>query len=168
MKVAIVTDSTADIPSDLALKYNINIIPAILVIGDQGLEDGHGISREDLYRQLPAMQTSPSTASPSSGSFQAAYETLLSKGADHVISIHVSSILSSICNAAAVAARAFGDRVHVIDSCHVTLGLGFQVLAAAQAASAGQAINQIQQVIEQIRARIHLVAKWQASKVHYK
>jgi len=158
MNVAIVTDSTSDITSELAVEHGIHVVPAILVVDGQSLEDGKGISREELYRRLPAMKTSPSTASPSSGTFQQIYETILSKGADQVISIHVSSVLSGIYNAALVAAKTFGSRVHVVDSCHVSFGMGFQVLAAAQAARMGKAISEILKVVEEIRKHIHLVA----------
>lgn len=158
MNIAIVTDSTSDISPDLADKYGIEVLPAILVVEGQSLEDGKGISRDALYRLLPTMKSSPTTAAPSSGSFQRLYEALFSKGADHIISIHVSSLLSGMCTAAIVAAKSFGNRVHVVDSGQVSLGLGFQVLAAAQAARMGKALNDIQKVIEEIRRRIHLVA----------
>jgi len=158
LKVAVVTDSTSDIPAELAVEYGIHIVPAILVVGGQSLEDGRGMSREELYRQLPTMATAPTTAAPSSGSFEKLYETVLSSGADHIISIHVSGTLSGICNAASAAARAFDHRVQVIDSCHVTLGLGFQVLAAARAAASGLPLNEIQNAVESIRRRTHLVA----------
>jgi DegV family protein with EDD domain len=156
--IAIVTDSTSDISPDLAREYDIHIIPAILVVNGQSLEDGRGISREQLYRQLPIMKVSPSTAAPSSGTFQHQYEELLKNGADEIISIHVSSLLSGMVNTARVAAQAIGRCVHVIDSCHVTLGLGYQVLAAAQAARAGKTIAEIQKVVEDIYHRTHLVA----------
>ena len=158
MNVAIVTDSTSDITSDLAMEHGIHVVPAILVVDGQSLEDGKGISREELYRRLPAMKTSPSTASPSSGTFQQIYEVVLSKGADQVISIHASSLLSGIYNAALVAAKAFGSHVHVVDSYQVSFGTGFQVLAAAQAARMGKAISEILKLIEEIRKHIHLVA----------
>src|SRR5512143_3770531 len=116
MNIAIVTDSTSDITTELALKHGIHVVPAILVVAGLSLEDGKGISREELYRRLPMMKTSPTTASPSSGTFQHIYEAILSKGADHIISIHVSSVLRRIYNAALVAAKSFGNRVHVVDS----------------------------------------------------
>jgi DegV family protein with EDD domain len=156
--IAIVTDSTSDISADLAREYDIHIIPAILVVNGHSLEDGRGISREQLYRQLPIMKVSPSTAAPSSGTFQHQYEELLKNGADEIISIHVSSLLSGMVNTARVAAQAIGRCVHVIDSCHVTLGLGYQVLAAAQAARAGKTIAEIQKVVEDVYQRTHLVA----------
>lgn len=158
MNTAIVTDSTADIPPDLAAENDIHVVPAILVVNGQSLEDGKGISREELYHQLPSMKVSPSTAAPSSGSFQCQYEELIKKGVDQIISIHVSSLLSGMYNTAVVAAKAFGKRVHVIDSYHVTLGLGFQVLAAARAARAGMTLAEIQKIVGDLYQRIHLVA----------
>ena len=158
MNIAVVTDSTSDISSELALENNIHVVPAILVVNGQSLEDGRGISREELYHQLPTMKISPTTAAPSSGTFQRLYEELLRRGADQIISIHVSSLLSGMYNTALVAAKAIGKQVHIIDSCHVSLGLGFQVIAAAQAARAGRTLVEIQKIIDDIRKRIHLVA----------
>lgn len=158
MNIAIVTDSTSDISPDLASEHNIEVIPAILVVNGQSLEDGLGISREELYHQLPSMKASPTTAAPSSGSFQKVYEALLQKGADQIVSIHVSSVLSGMYNTALVAAKAFGKQVEVIDSRHVTLGLGYQVLAAAEAARVGRTPVEIHTVVTEIRKRIHLVA----------
>jgi len=158
VNIAVVTDSTSDISSELALENNIHVVPAILVVNGQSLEDGRGISREELYHQLPTMKISPTTAAPSSGTFQRLYEELLRRGADQIISIHVSSLLSGMYNTALVAAKAIGKQVHIIDSCHVSLGLGFQVIAAAQAARAGRTLVEIQKIIDDIRKRIHLVA----------
>jgi DegV family protein with EDD domain len=158
LKIGIVTDSTSDISSELAIKNDIHIVPAILVVEDRSLEDGIGISREELYRQLPSMKTLPTTAAPSIGSFQQVYEEMFKTGTDHIISIHVSSILSGIYNSASIAAKAFGNRVHVLDSYHLTLGMGFQVLAAAQAAKSGLTLIEIKKIIDDIYKRIHLVA----------
>jgi DegV family protein with EDD domain len=158
VKIGIVTDSTADISPQLASQNDIRVVPAILVIDGRSYEDGNGISREELYRQLPEMKTMPTTAAPSTGSFQKVYQDLFSEGVENILSIHVASNLSGIFNSAKVAAKVFGNRVHVIDSCHLTLGMGFQVLAAAQSARSGKALNEIQKVIGDIRRRIHLVA----------
>ncbi len=158
MNITIVTDSTSDITPDIAREYGIHVVPAILVVNGQSLEDGNQISREELYRQLPSMKASPTTAAPSSGTFQRAYEALLKKGADQIISIHVSSILSGMYNSAVVAAKAIGKQVRVIDSHHVTLGLGFQVIAAAQAAQASKTLAEVQKIITDVYNRTHLVA----------
>jgi DegV family protein with EDD domain len=158
LEIAIVTDSTSDISPELADEYDIYVVPAILVVNGRTLLDGSDISRDELYQQLPAMKISPTTAAPAIGAFQQAYETLLKKGANQIVSIHVSSTLSSMYNTALLAAKTVGKQVHVIDSRQVTLGLGFQVLAAAQAARAGQTLADIQKAVVDIRSHIHLIA----------
>ncbi len=133
MSIAIVTDSTADIPEKLADQYHIQVVPNTIIIDGQSYEDGKGISRQEFYRQLPFMKSFPTTASASSGAYQVTYERLFDQGFTHILSIHASSLLSGIYNAANIAAQHFDGRVDVIDSNQVTLGLGFQVLEAAEA-----------------------------------
>ena len=158
MNIAIVTDSTSDVPLELAAAQKITVIPAILVIDGKSVVDGEGISRKDFYEQLPSMKTLPTTAAPSSGTFENIYESRLSQGASQVLSIHIASKLSGILNAAQAAARSFGKRVHVLDSEQVSLGLGFQALAAAEDAAQGLTLEQVVQRIVELRQRLHLVA----------
>jgi DegV family protein with EDD domain len=158
MKIGIVTDSTADIPPELAQERGIHIVPAILIIDSQSIKDGEGISRHEFYERLPAMRSLPTTASPSTGSFQQIYDTLIRQGFNHIISIHATSHLSGIFNAARVAAQSFGDRVRVVDSEYVTLGMGFQVLAAAEAVMRGLSLEAILARIENVRKRVRVIA----------
>jgi DegV family protein with EDD domain len=137
MKLGLVTDSTSDLPPYLIEQYGLEVVPSILVLEGREYADGQGISREEFYRRLPDFKTSPTTASPSIGSFQERYERLLKAGAEQVLSIHAPAGLSGIFNAARLAAQAFDGRVTVVDSLSLSLGLGFQVLAAAEAAEAG-------------------------------
>ncbi len=156
--IAIVTDSTADIPPALAQKHRIHIVPALLVIDGQAYEDGKGLSRREFYKQLPRMTNPPTTAAPSSGTFRALYEEIFARGAEHIVSIHPPSRLTALYNIASLAARPFENRVHVIDGQQLTLGLGFQALAAAQAASEGATLSQVLERIQDIRSRIRLFA----------
>jgi len=103
------------------------------------------------------MKTFPTTSTASSGTYQQLYQRLFKEGFNQIISIHAASLLSGIFNAASLAAQAFGDYVHVIDSHHVTLGLGFQVLAAAEAAL-HEPIEDILALIEDVRRRVRVVA----------
>jgi DegV family protein with EDD domain len=157
-KTAIVTDSTADIPQALVEENHIQVIPNIIVINGESLEDGVGISREAFYTRLPEMKTAPSTATASSGAYQALYDSLLQAGYENILSIHTSSLLSGIFNAANVAAQAFGGRVKVIDSGYVTMGLGFQALAAAEAARQGLSLEAIQDRLTNVRERVRVIA----------
>jgi len=158
MNIAIVTDSTADIPPELAEQNHIHVVPAILIIEGQSMEDGKGISRREFYDRMPTMQTPPTTATPSAGTFQQIYERLFQQGCQSIISIHVASLLSGICNTAHVAAQAFGERVCVIDSGQLSLGLGYQALAAAEAAAQKLPLNKVIQHIENVRKRVRVVA----------
>lgn len=158
MKIGIVTDSTADIPPELAQERGIYIVPAILIIDSQSIKDGEGISRHEFYERLPAMRSLPTTASPSTGSFQQIYDALIRQGFSHIISIHATSRLSGIFNAARVAAQSFGDHVRVVDSEYVTLGMGFQVLAAAEAVMRGLSLEAILARIEDVRKRVRVIA----------
>ncbi|MEJ2708496.1 MAG: DegV family protein [Anaerolineales bacterium] len=158
MPIALVSDSTSDIPPELLQRYHIHIVPNILVINARSYKDGEGISRNEFYRLLPEMTSQPTTATASSGTYQELYDRLLSLGAEAVLSIHPSYLLSGIFNAASAAAQFFGERVRVIDSGSISLGLGFQVLAAAEAAAAGANIQTLHNLLADMHERIRVVA----------
>lgn len=158
MKTALVTDSTSDIPLTLANLYDVCIVPAVLVIDGKSYDDGEEISREEFYERLPAMITPPTTAAPPSGKFQQCYEKLLKNEADQILSIHASGKLSGIINSAQAAAYQYGDRVRILDSGQVSLGLGFQVIVAAQAALNDLPLEQIITKVKNTRHCIRVVA----------
>jgi DegV family protein with EDD domain len=137
MKIGIVTDSTSDLPAYLVEEHNIQVVPTVLVLEGKEYLDGTGISREDFYTRLPSLRTPPTTAAPSIGNFTKSYETLFLQGCEHIISIHAASQLTTIVNVARQAAQAFPNKVTCVDSGSLTMGLGFQVVAAAEAAEFG-------------------------------
>lgn len=158
MTVAIVTDSTADLPENILSSYGIQSVPAILIMDGQSFIDGQAITREEFYQRLPAMQSPPSTATPSSGTFEETYRKLFQKGIQHIISIHPPVHLSGIFNSATIAAKKFSAQVTVIDSGFVTLGLGFQAITAAEAALRNLGLDKIISLMNDVRRRTHLVA----------
>ena len=156
MKLGIVTDSTSDIPQYLIEQYELEVIPSILILEGKEYADGNGISRDDFYKRLPSLQSPPTTAAPSIGDFSARYESQLTRGCDHILSIHPAGQLTAIVNVARQAAADFAERVTVIDSQSLTLGLGFQVLAAAEAAESG--LRYALEAAESTRKRLHISA----------
>jgi len=156
VKLGIVTDSTCDIPAHIAEQLEIEVVPSILVIDGKEYADGKGITREDFYNRLPSFQTQPTTAAPSIGDFSAPYDSLLTRGCDHILSIHAAEKLTTIANSARQAAQDFPNKITIIDSTSLTLGLGFQVLAAAEAAEMGlqAALN----AVESARKRLKVYA----------
>lgn len=157
MPTGIVTDSTSDIPVNLLKKYNIFQIPVDLMLGNQTYLDGFDLSRNDFYNQLPSLEQLPTTAAPASGRFQALYEKIIAQGYTKIISIHAASNLSGIYNAARLAALDFSQQIEVIDSQQLTLGLGFQVIAA-EAAQENRSIPTILDMIVSILERVRVFA----------
>jgi DegV family protein with EDD domain len=157
-KIAIVTDSTSDIPEEIAIKSGIHVIPNLVIMDGVAVEDGKGITRKDFYTALPTMKQLPTTATASAGVYQQLYEKLFQQGVNHIFSIHPSLHFSGILNAANMAADAFNQHVSVIDSENITLGLGFQVLAAAEAAARGATVDTISSILMEMKKRVHLVA----------
>jgi len=156
MKLGIVTDSTCDLPQYLIKQYNIEVVPSILILDGQEYLDGSGISRDEFYQRLPEFKTHPTTAAPSIGEFATRYQKLLESGCDHVISIHAAGMLTSMVNIAQQAAKEFSNHVTVIDSLSLSLGLGFQVLAAAESAEDG--LKAALAAIEATRKRLRVFA----------
>jgi DegV family protein with EDD domain len=158
MKIGFVTDSTSDIPADLAEQYAIEVVPALVNINGKSYVDGLDISREEFYLRLPSLRPLPTTSAPSIGSFQKCYEKLLGAGADSIISFHPPNELSGIFNAARLAAQTFGQRIKVLDSGQVSLGLGFQVILAAEAAAQGAVLGEVVSLAESVRKRVRVTA----------
>lgn len=156
MKLGIVTDSTADLPAYLVEQHEIQVVPTILVLEGKEYADGIGISREEFYNRLPSLQTPPTTAAPSITDFTRPYETLFSQGCDHILSIHAASQLTTIINVARQAAHEFPDKVTCVDSGSLSLGLGFQVLAAAEEAETG--LRSALEAIEATRKKLQVSA----------
>lgn len=158
MKLGIVTDSTCDIPNYLVEQYELEVVPSLLIIDGKEYADGIGISREEFYKRMPSLHASrqPTTAAPSIGDFSTRYDSLLRRGYNHILSIHAAGALTSILNIAKQAASDFPERVTCIDSTSLSLGLGFQVLAAAEAAELG--LQAALDAVKSAHKRLHVSA----------
>lgn len=156
MKLGIVTDSTSDLPAYLIEKHGIKVVPSVLVLEGQEYKDGIGITREEFYERLPSLRTSPTTAAPSIGDFLSPYQTLLDAGCDHILSIHASAKLTAILNNARQAAQELPGKITCVDSGSLSMGLGFQVLAAAEEAESG--LRSALEAVESTRRRLQVYA----------
>ncbi|NIV34610.1 MAG: DegV family EDD domain-containing protein [Anaerolineae bacterium] len=160
-RVRIVTDSTSDLPPEVAARLRITVVPAYVQIGNRSFRDAHsaaGISREEFYTRLPTMSDVPTTAVPPAGEFAAVYRSLIGE-ADEVIVIVVAASLSGMYSVAHLGAHEVPDlKVHVVDSGQTTMGLGWMVIAAAEAAAAGRSAQEIRALIEDVKHRVHVYA----------
>ena len=158
MKLGIVTDSTSDLPQQIIDEHEIEVVPAVLVLDGQSYADGNGISREEYYTRLPDMKQPPTTASPSTGDFAERFQKLFDAGCDHILSIHAAVELTAIVSVARLAAHDFRERITVLDSGSLSLGLGFQVLAAVQAKLDNLSLEGILEAIRSTRQRTKVIA----------
>lgn len=159
MTVKIVTDSPADIPSDLVKEFDITVVPAFVILGNKTYRDGVDISPEDVYQKMIIENIPASTSQPPPADFADTYQKLL-KNADEIISIHTTSKLSGIYNSA-VQGRSMtnggGKHITVIDSWSTSMGLGLLTLLAARLAKAGENMHN---VAMEINKSISLIRLW--------
>jgi DegV family protein with EDD domain len=156
-KVCIVTDSTSDITPAQAEANGIVIRPLYVVFGDKMYLDGVEITPDRFYTMLAEAQTLPTTSQPSPGEFVDLYESIFAKGYETIISVHLSSGLSGTCDAARQAAQQLGRDIHVVDSRSISVGVGVQAMAAAQAAREGKSVPEILEAIEHCRRNQEVV-----------
>ncbi|MEE0511081.1 MAG: DegV family protein [Peptococcaceae bacterium] len=134
MRIAIVTDSTADIPQPLVESLNIKVIPLSVHFGGRAYLDRIDISNEEFYNYIGTAKTLPTTSQPSPAQYLDVYRACKEEGAERILSIHISSEMSGTYQGAKLAAEMIKDDIHVevIDSRTVTMGLGLQVVSLAQ------------------------------------
>lgn len=148
-KIRFVTDSTCDIPDQLVKKWNIEIVPSYINIGDESYaDDGVQLDREDFYKRLPTMMPFPTTSAPSPGVAKQKIDAAFAE-ADHIIILTAPARLSAIYEAMRIGSSHLPqDRVTLIDSGSVTMALGYQVLIGAETA---EQTGDVEQTIEAIR-----------------
>lgn len=147
-KVAIVTDSTAYIPSSLMNGHNISVVPLQVVWGGKTYLDGVEIQPSQFYEQLKTAKVMPTTSQPTPAAFEAIYKNLLASGYD-IFSIHISSKLSGTLDSATQAKAAFpGAKIELFDSEATSMALGFQLLAVARAIEQGATLQECKAVAE--------------------
>ena len=144
--VKIISDSTCDLSPELIARYNIDIVPLHIILGEEDYPDGR-ISPEDIYRWSDENNMSPKTAAVSMEDALAAFKPY--KGQE-VIVFTISSSMSSTYNVLRMAAeQTDAERIHVIDSKNLSTGVGLQVIAAAEMAQQGLSAAEI---VEKIKA----------------
>jgi DegV family protein with EDD domain len=155
--IGIITDSTCDIPKQLLEKYRIGIVPLTVIWGDEQYRDRVDIQPDEFYRRLAADRQHPTTSTSTLADYQQAYREAISNGADELVVLTVSSPLSGVHQMALQAAQQEKVPVNVVDSRGTTMGLGWQVLAAARARDAGANMQEILHCADKVRSQVMLV-----------
>jgi DegV family protein with EDD domain len=158
LTIKVVTDSTADLPPDLIQKLDITVVPACVIFGNKTYRDGIDISQDEVYNKMITENIPASTSQPPPVDFADAYQKLL-KDADEIVSIQATSKLSGLYNSALQGKNMVGEsnRIAVVDSLSVSMGLGLLTLMAARLAKAGESLPNI---IEQLKQSIPQTRLW--------
>lgn len=154
-KVAIVTDSTADIPKDLVERHGIKVVPLYVNFDDRSyIDDGVDITSKQFYERLRSVKKQPTTSQPTPQDFIKAYSELLKENGA-VISIHISKKMSGTFSSAEMARKELSEcDIEVIDSELVHMPLGILVIKAAELARDGKSKEEILDAINKLKQKI--------------
>jgi DegV family protein with EDD domain len=157
--VKVVTDSTSDLPPEIAQELGITIVPAYVHFGSRSYRDGVDITPEQIYERMSTGSVHPTTSSPAPGDFTDAYNRL-SEETDEIVCLTVTSKQSAVYEAAMTGKQSFQGkcRVEVIDSRSVTMGLGLMAMLAAREARSGKTIDDVLEAVRSAIPRTHGMA----------
>jgi DegV family protein with EDD domain len=159
--ISVVTDSTSDIPADYIERLGVVVLPMLIEVDGTTYEDGTQLTRAQFYRDQPGYQSFPRTAANSPAVMADAYRAANAAGASAILSIHISRSISGVCAAADLAARDVAEEgidVRVIDSASMSLGLGWQVITAAEMAQGGATPDEIAARLDAMKRSNRIVA----------
>jgi len=158
-KIAIVSDSTAYIPSALTRKHNIVVAPQVLIWDDKTYRDGVDIQSQEFFARLKTAKSMPTTSQVAVTDMQEAFQSQVDKGFD-VLGIFISAKLSGTIQSANQAKDlmgAAGQKVTIVDSTSTAMALGFQALSLARAAEAGASLKECVALAEKSRGHVGVI-----------
>lgn len=156
-KIALITDSTCDLPLNFRKQYDIDVVPLAIIWGEEQFRDGVDLAPEDFYRRLGTDQVIPTTSQPTPQEMVQVYEKAKKNGAEEIVILTISSAMSGTHESAKKAAELVDVQVHVQDSKSNTMSLGWQVLAAARSREAGGNVQSMLSAAKQARENMVLM-----------
>jgi len=138
-RVAVITDSTADLMPEAAAAAGIRVVPLFVRFGDEEFRVGVDLSTEQFWERMLAPDAPfPTTAAPSPGTFRETFEACFAEGAEAIVCPTIGSKISATFQSAVLAAQALPDReIHVIDTGSTSMSTGIPALLAVEMAAAG-------------------------------
>ncbi|MCX6068386.1 MAG: DegV family protein [Chloroflexi bacterium] len=158
-KTAIITDTDASLPLELAKERNIVQVPIMVQFGDESFRAVYDIDDEQTFARIDKSGKLPTTSAPSPGQFAEAYKAAFDAGCADILCFTVSGEVSATYSAALNAADLFpGKEITVVDTKNLTFAQGFMVLAAAKALDEGKSKDDAIAIALDVGARSHLFA----------
>jgi len=159
MAVKIVTDSTADLPPELAKELDITIVPVYVSLRGQSYREGVDISLDEIYQNMAENDAPVTTSQPSPADFAETYRQLMQE-TDEILVINIASPLSGAYGSAVKGQELAGGKgcIEVVDSASTSMGLGLLAIAAARLAQAGASLPHILAETKRSINRTHIWA----------
>lgn len=160
--IQIVTDSSVHLPMEERQKHNIAVVPLKAIFGTTVYRDEVDLTNEQFYKMLPHAKEHPTTSQPSAGEFEQVYKPFIEAGKE-IVSLHISSKLSGTYASACAAKQNLEQQfkrtlpISIVDTPWLSMALGLLVIAAAQAAQAGQSRDQVVATIQALIPRLNLI-----------
>lgn len=164
-KVAVLTDSGADIPADLMEKLDIHMVPLTVNFGDKSYIDKISLTSEQFYTKTNNSKDHPKTSQPSAAEFNRLYHYLNTHYAGGVVALHMSGKISGTLTASRLAARQINDqKPKIIDTMNCCGSEGLLVTYAAQMAQEGKTLEEISERITELTPKTRLYAAFPSLK----
>ena len=149
--IALITDSTCDVPQELIDQYGILMVPHYVIWGDEQFLDRVNLQPVDFYQRIETDPVRPTSSQATSQGFTEKYNQAITNGAQEIVVITISSAMSGAFQAARSAAEMVKIPVYVVDSKGPTMSEGWQVLAAARVREQGGNSQEMLAKVEQVR-----------------
>jgi DegV family protein with EDD domain len=148
-RVAFVTDSASDLDQAVASSDGIRIVPLSVTFGDESFRAGVDLSTEEFWKRMTAPNAPyPKTAASSPGEFKRVYDEAFADGAEAIVSIHVSGLLSGAFKSAEIARGMLADReIHLVDSQGASMAEGLLAYMGLDMAKIGVSAAEIARVL---------------------
>ena len=161
-KVAIVTDTTACVPPEQVSRYNIEVVPIQLIVGDKTYRDGIDINPTEFFALLRQSKKVPTTSSSSPDHYLEAFRKA-SLRATSILCLTEPSKFSAMFNSARLAADMARDTlrntaIDVLECTTAAAGQGLVAVAAAKAAALDKPLEIVKEIARSIMSRVNLLA----------
>ena len=152
MKIALSAESTLDLSKELIKKYDVNVIPFTVLLGEDAYADGD-ITGPQIFEYVEKTKVLPRTCAVNDYQYKEFFNGLFEKGYDAIIHVSLSSEISSSCSHAELAAKKMNN-VYIIDSKSLSTGIALEIIYARKLIDKGL---EPQEIVDKVKARIPYV-----------
>lgn len=152
--IGLVTDSNAQLPPDLAARYQVEVVPLTVTVDGVEYLEGVDLDADAFYARFQRGRPTISTAQPSPGQFAAAYEAVAERGATEILSVHIGSAVSGTINSARLASQVSPVPVRIVDTGTASFAISLCVWAAGATIADGGSLEQAADAAEQASRQV--------------